>query len=230
MQKIRQTLQTLRWLLWKEILHEWRTKEVIVAMTLFSVGSFTLFHFALNRNQVDGALATGVLWATLLFAAILGVNRLFSAEHQNDALTGLLTTPINRTLIFVAKSITLGAYLLISQAVTVLVFAVLLLPEELFGKLPQIIPVLILANIGISMIGTLVAALATQSRTRELLVPLLSIPLFIPITIAGAKVTEPIFTLDASKTNDQQWLWTLGVYDVIFALIAIAVFDYLFDE
>ena len=121
-----------------------------------------MFHFALNRNTVDGDLAAGVLWVTLLFAAMLGVNRLFVADAEQGGFDGFLLAPVDRTAMLVAKALALLAYLLVLELVAVPAFALLLLGPPLGQALPGLLAVLALADLGVAAIGTLIAALAVQ--------------------------------------------------------------------
>ena len=154
-------------------------------MALFSVTTLVVFHFALQRGQVDGDLAAGVLWVTLLFAAMLGTSRLFVADHEEGGLDGFLLAPVDRTALLVAKALALLGFLVAVELVAVPAFALLLLGP---GPTPALSPrwsvVLLLADAGIAIIGTLVGALAVQTRARDLIVPLLALPLLIPVVIA----------------------------------------------
>src|SRR5580658_3879628 len=151
-------------------------------MSLFAVTTFVIFHFALNRGSVEGDLAAGVLWVTLLFAAMLGVNRLFVADADQGGFDAFLLAPVDRSAMFIAKALTLLVYLVALELVAVPAFGLLLLGAP-FG--------LALADIGIAAVGTLVAALAVQTRARDLLGPLLALPLLVPIVIGGSRASAP---------------------------------------
>jgi heme exporter protein B len=217
-------------LLRKELLVELRTLESVPAMSLFSLTTFVVFHFALNRTSVEGDLAAGILWVTLLFAAILGINRLFVADADQGGFDGFLLAPVDRTAMLIAKALTLLAYLLVLEIVAVPAFALLLLAGSLGRALPGLVWVLLLADIGIAAIGTLVAALAVRTRARDLLGPLLALPLLVPVVIGGARASSPLFTLPRSGGPAARWLLTLGLYDLIFGLIAFALFDFLLED
>jgi len=221
---------TVRALLRKELLVELRTLESVPGMCLFAVTTFVVFHFALNRNSVDGDLAAGILWVTLLFAAILGVNRLFVADAEEGGFDGFLLAPVDRGALFVAKALALLAYLVALELVAVPAFALLLLGASLGQALPDLFAVLALGDIGVAVIGTLVAALAVRTRARDLLGPLLALPLFVPLVIGGARATAPLFALGHATGSPVRWLVTLGLYDLVFGLIAFALFDFLLED
>jgi heme exporter protein B len=217
-------------LLRKELLVELRTLESVPGMSLFAVTTIVVFHFALNQNSVEGDLASGILWVTLLFAAMLGVNRLFVADEEQGGFDAFLLAPVDRSAMFLAKALALLAYLLVLEVVLVPAFGLLLLAPPLHQALPALIGVLLLGDVGIAVIGTLVAALAVRTRARDLLGPLLALPLLVPLVIAGARATSPLFALTHAGGVPARWLGTLGLYDLVFGLIAYAVFDFLLEE
>ncbi len=222
--------RTVRAVLRKELLVELRTLESVPAMTLFSLTTFVLFHFALNRNSVEGDLGAGILWVTLLFASILAVNRLFVADAEEGGFDGFLLAPVDRSAMFIAKVLTLLAYLLALEVVAVPAFALLLLGSPLGPALPGLVLTLLLADIGIAVIGTMVAAMAVRTRARDLLGPLLALPLFVPIVIGGARATAPLLAFSHATWPAGRWLATLGLYDLLFGLIAYALFDFLLED
>ena len=217
-------------LLRKELLVELRTLESVPGMSLFALTTFVVFHFALNRNSVDGDLAAGILWVTLLFAAILGVNRLFVADAEEGGFDGFLLAPVDRSAMFVAKALALLAYLAALELVAVPAFALLLLGPSLGQALPGLLAVLALGDLGVAVIGTLVAALAVRTRARDLLGPLLALPLLVPVVIGGARASAPLFSLAHATGPPARWLLTLGLYDLVFGLIAFALFDFLLED
>ncbi len=225
--------RTVGALLRKELLVELRTLESVPGMSLFAVTTFVVFHFALNRGSVEGDLAAGILWVTLLFAAILGVNRLFVADADQGGFDGFLLAPVDRSAMFVAKLLTLLAFLVVLELVAVPAFALLLLGAPLGPALGGLLATLALGDVGVAVIGTLVAALAVRTRARDLLGPLLSLPLFVPIVIGGARAVSPLLVqthAGGAGGPPIRWLLTLGLYDLVFGLIAYALFDFLLED
>ena len=214
----------------KDLRLELRAKESVPAMTLFSLTAYVLFHFGLDRDTLDGELASGVLWVTLLLAAVIGVTRLFAAEREQGGIEGLLLAPVDRTSLFLAKGAALFLFLCLLELVAVPAFGLLLLGPDLLAALPELVAVLALANVGLAAVGALTAALAAESRARELIVPLLLLPLVVPLLIAAAQATEPLLRPEATTEDLGRWLGLLALYDVVFALLAVAVFDYLLED
>ena len=223
-------IRTAAAVLRKDLRIEWRTKEAVPAMALFTVTVYVLFHFGLDRDSLDGELASGVLWVTLLLAAVIGVTRLFAAEREQGGLDAFLLAPVDRTALFVAKATALFVYLVALELVAVPAFAVLLLGPSVFDPLPELALVLLLADVGLAAVGALVSALAAETRARELIVPLLLLPLVVPLLIGAASATEPLFLSGGEPEDLGRYLALLGGYDLVFLLISLAVFDFLLDD
>jgi len=223
-------LPTVSALVRKDLLLERRTRETLTAMVLFSLSTFVVFHYALDRSSLDGDLASGVLWVTLLFAAVLAIGRLFVTEAEQGGFDGFLLAPVDRTALFVAKALVLCAFLIVLELILVPAFAVLLLGPGLGQALPELVAVLLLANVGIAVIGTLVGAIGVQTRSRDLIVPLLALPLIIPLLIAGAEATAPLLLDGGAEPLPGRWLAVLALYDGVFGLLAYAVFDFLLED
>jgi len=221
---------TVAALLRKELALELRTRESVPAMVLFTVTTYVLFHFGLDRDTVEGDLAAGVLWVTLLFAAVLGINRLFVAEHEQGGFDGFLLAPVDRTALLVAKAVTLLCFLCAVELIAVPAFGLLLLGPSLGQALPELALVVVLADVGIAAVGTLVAALAIQTRARDLIVPLLVLPLLVPVVLGASRATAPLLAQGGAEALPGDWLALLALYDLLFALIAYAVFDFLLED
>jgi heme exporter protein B len=214
----------------KDLLVELRTGEAVPTMVLFSISTFVLFHFALARDTVEGELAAGVLWVTLLFAAVLAIGRLFVAEREQGGFDGFLLAPVDRTSMFLAKAAVLLVFLVAVEIVAVPAFAILLLGPSPWGALPELVAVLALADIGVAVIGTLVGALGVQARARELIVPIMTLPLLIPVAIAAARATSPLLLEAGAAGLPGRWVAVLALYDLVFGLVALAIFDFLLEE
>jgi heme exporter protein B len=214
----------------KDLRIELRAKESVPAMTLFTLTVYVLFHFGLDRDSLDGELAAGVLWVTLLLAAVIGVSRLFAAEREQGGIDALLLAPVDRTSLFLAKAAALFLFLVAVEVTSVPAFAVLLLGPGLGGSMPELLLILALGNLGIAAVGALVAALAAETRARELIAPLLLLPLLVPVLIACAQATEPFLRQEQGPEDLARWLGLLTLYDVVFVLLSVAVFDYLLED
>ena len=213
----------------KDLLLELRTKETVPAMALFALVAYVLFHFALHRNALDGDLAAGVLWVTILLAAVLGVNRLFVAEREQGGFDGFLLAPVDRTAMLAAKVVALLCFLVVVEVIAVPAFFLLLLGPSAGPAFPELLAILALADVGLAVVGTLAAGLAVQTRARDLIGPLVTLPLLVPVVIAAARSTAPLFSVPAGGV-EAKWLAVLGLYDLVFVLLAYAVFDFLLED
>jgi heme exporter protein B len=223
-------MRTARAILRKDLLLELRTFETVPAMLLFSLATFVIFHFALNQATIGGQLAAGVLTATLLFASMLAVNRLFVAEREQGGFDAFLLAPVDRTAMLVAKASALFLFLVVLEVIAVPAFALLLLGPSLGPALPGLVAVLALADIALAVIGTLVSAIAVHTRARDLIGPVIGLPLLIPALIATARGIGPLLVNHSSGSPPGKWVAVLALYDLVFALLAYAVFDFLLEE
>jgi heme exporter protein B len=218
-----------RVILEKDLRTELRTLQSLPAMALFAVTTFVIFRFGLDRTELSGSLASGVLWATLLFAAILGINRLFVAERQEGGFDAIRLAPIDRTALFAAKAAALVAYLAILELIVVPVFAIFFLDSA--AALLPLAGVLLLADVGLAATGTLISSMAVNSRARDLLGPLVLLPLVVPLMIAATGASRHLLAVGGpGYERFGTWLAVLGLYDLIFLLVGYAVFDFLLED
>ncbi len=213
----------------KDLRVELRTLQSIPAMVLFSTTIYVIFRFGLDRTRLEGALAAGVLLVTVLFAALLAINRLFVAERDQGGLEAIRLAPVDATALFVAKAGALVIYLVVLELVAVPVFWLLFLGGG--GGLAPMVPVLLLLDIGLAVTGALVSPIATNSTARDLIGPLILLPLLVPPMIAASAAGERLLAAGGpSYERYGTWLGTLGLYDAVFLLIGLAVFDYLLED
>jgi heme exporter protein B len=200
----------------KDLRLELRARDTLPAMLLFVVSTLVVFHFVLPDGSSDLA-AKGVLWVAILFTALLGLARAFVAEREQNVLDGLVLAPSDRSAIWLGKALALLVFLVLAEIVALPAFA------AFFAALgPATIAAVALADIGICAVGTLLAGMAVASRARELLLPLLFLPLAIPIVVGG---------VGASVVDDPgRYLAFLALYDAIFALVSWASFEYVVTE
>jgi heme exporter protein B len=223
---VRTALTVLR----KDLLLELRGLETLPAMVLFAIVTFVIFHFGLNRDTIDGQLAAGVLTVTLLFAAMLGINRLFVAEREQGGFDAFLLAPVDRSALLVAKATALFLFLVVLEVIAVPAFGLLLLGPSLGPGLPGLIAVLALGDVALAVIGTLVSAIAVQTRARDLIGPIIGLPLLLPALIGMARGAGPLLVAHGSSAPPGRWVAILALYDVVFALLSYAVFDFLLED
>jgi heme exporter protein B len=223
------TVRAFRAILAKDLRVELRTLQSVPAMALFAVTTFVLFRFGLDRESLSGSLAAGVLLATILFAAILAINRLFVSERDEGGFDAIRLAPVDASALFGAKAVALVIYLAVLEVIAVPVFAVFF--GNSWSGLPALAGVLLLADLGLAATGALVSAIAAHSRARDLLVPLLMLPLLVPVMIGAANAAEPLLAAGgASYDGLLKWLAVLALYDMTFAAVGYAVFDFLLED
>ena len=170
-----------------------------------------------------------MLWATLLFAAVLGINRLFVAEREEGGFDAIRLAPIDRSVLFAAKAAALR-HLPAGAGAGRGADLRPLLPRTRRRWRPLAL-VLLLADLGLAATGTLISSMAVNSRARDLLVPLVLLPLVVPLMIAATGATEPLLALGGPGYHRfGTWLMVLGLYDLIFGLVGYAVFDFLLED
>ena len=223
-------MRTILTILRKDLLLELRGFETLPAMILFAIVTFVIFHFGLNRDTIDGQLAAGVLTVTLLFAAMLGINRLFVAEREQGGFDAFLLAPVDRSALLVAKATALFLFLVVLEVIAVPAFGLLLLGPSLGPALPGLIAVLALGDVALAVIGTLVSAIAVQTRARDLIGPIIGLPLLLPALIGMARGAGPLLVAHASSSPPGKWVAILALYDLVFALLSYAVFDFLLED
>jgi len=213
----------------KDLRVELRTLQSIPAMLLFATTIFVIFRFGLDRTRLDGALAAGVLLVTILFAALLAINRIFVAEREQGGFEAIRLAPADGTALFFAKAAALLVYLVVLELFALPVFWLFFLDGGA-GLLPML-PVLLLLDAALAITGALISPMATNSRARDLIGPLILLPLLIPAMIAAAGAGQHLLAAGGpSYEKYGTWLGMLGLYDLIFLLIGWAAFDFLIED
>ena len=212
---------------WKDLAAELRSRELLSAMLVFSLLVILIFNFALELDiTTRRAVTSGVLWTTFAFAGTLGLNRSMAVEKDRGCLDGLLLAPVDRSAIYFGKVISNLAFMLIVEAIVLPVYSVLY-NINLFQ--PGLLLVILLGSVGYTTVGTLLSSMAVQTRTRDVLLPILLFPVVVPILIAAVKASGGYLT-GAGMDEILPWLNLLIAYDVIFTAIAFMVFDYVVEE
>jgi len=192
----------------KDLLLELRAKETVPAMLLFVLATLVVFHFALPTGTSETA-ARGLLWSALVFTALLGLTRAFVPEREQGMLDALVLAPCDRSAIWLGKALSVLAFLVAAEVVALPAFAAFFSAVD-----GRTVAAVALADAGICAVGALFGAMAVAGRARELLLPILFLPMAIPIVVGGVG----------------GYLWFLTLYDAIFVLLAWATFEYVVAE
>ncbi len=212
---------------WKDALSEMRSREIVFSVLVFTLLVIVIFNFAFTANQETLVLiAPGMLWVTFTFAGILSLNRCFIPEKEEGCLEGLMVCPISREVIYTGKMLGSLLFMLIIEAIALPAFAVLFNLAVL--SLP-LIAVTILATIGFVAVGTLFSALAVNTKARELILPILFLPIVVPVIIGAVKATGLALT-GGTWADVASWLRIIGAFDVVFLVVSFLVFTYVIEE
>lgn len=212
----------------KEIRAEMRTRDLLQTTITFVVIVVVLFSFAFEPTAAEARrYGPGLLWIALLFASSLMLNPSFAKEQTNDTIYALRTAPVSPFAIYLGKMLANLLFLFITEAILLPVFGVLY-NVSLWPVLGRLVLILVLGAFGIAVTGTVFSAVATQARMREVLLPLLLLPVLVPLLIAAVEATAALFS-DA-PTLDRTWLAVLVAFDVIFFATAWMLSDYLLEE
>lgn len=222
-----QFLRSLIAIIWKDLAAELRSRELLSSMLVFALLVILIFNFSLELDaQTRATVTSGVLWVTFSFAGTLGLNRSMAMEKDRGCLDGLLLAPVDRSVIYFGKAIGNLIFMLIVEAIVLPVYSVLY-SINLF--VPGLLLVILFGSIGYVAVGTLLSSMAVQTRTRDVLLPILLFPLVIPVLIAAVKASTG-FLQGVELIDIRPWINLLLVYDVIFIAVAFMVFDYIVEE
>ena len=225
---LRSYLNKIGTIVWKDVVAEMRTKEAITAMLVFAVLVVLIFNFAFDLRPPEERLqnAPGLLWVAFTFAGVLGLNRTFVVEKDRGSLEGLLLAPVDRSAIYVGKFISTFLFMTLVEAVTLPIFTIL---NNVPVLLPELIPVIILGTFGFVTIGTLLSAMTVNTRSREVMLPILLFPMMVPVIIAAVRATGAVLQGNGLSTVGD-WMGMLISFDIIFFVVCFLVFDYVVEE
>jgi len=211
----------------KDLLLELRNKDVVVAVAGFALLVMVIFTFSLNLTQDNARLiGPGVLWAAVAFAGVTGLNRAFSLEVEGNTLEALMLAPISRDLIFLGKALGNFLFITVALAVVLPVFAVLF---NLIIFRWEMLAISLLTTIGFSAVGTLFAAMSVRVRAREVMLPLLFLPVVTPLIMAAVESTSHMVN-GRSWSDMSQWLQLAAAFDVIFIVVSAFVFQHILED
>lgn len=222
-------LRAMGAVVWKDLSAELRSRELISAMLIFALLVILIFNFALDLDPAarrEPTITAGILWVIFVFAGTLGLNRSMAIEKDRGCIDGLLLAPVDRSAIYFGKTLGNLVFMLMVEIIVLPIYS-LLYNVNLFN--PGLLLVILLGSIGYVAVGTLLAAMAVQARTRDILLPILLFPVVLPVILAAVKASTGF--LDGVEIDlIRPWLNLLLAYDIIFSAVAFMVFDYVVEE
>ena len=220
-------LKAILAIVWKDLRAEFRSFELVSSMLVFSLLVILIFNFALELDiKTRQTVTAGVLWSTFAFAGTLGLNRSMSIEKDRGCMDGLLLAPVDRSAIYFGKFISNMAFMLLVETFVLPIYS-LLYNTNLFQ--PGLLVVILLGSIGYTAVGTLLAAMSVQTRTRDVLLPILLFPVAFSVLLAAVKASGG-FLSNSELTEILLPINLLIAYDVIFIAVAFMVFDMVVEE
>lgn len=222
-----QLLRPIGVLVWKDILLELRSRELVVSVLVFGLVVVIVFNFALNVTpERVTTVAPGILWVAFAFAGILAMNRAFAREKEQGGLDGLLLTPVSRDSIFLGKAAASFLFMLLVEAILLPIFAGLLNFSALSFTL---VLTIVLATVGFALVGTLFSAIAVQTKSREILLPVLFFPVILPVIVGAVEATKQAIGGE-SIVGIGHWLPLIGAFDALFLVICPWAFSLVVEE
>jgi heme exporter protein B len=214
-------------ILWKDILVQLRTRDIISSTLVFGILVIVVFNFAFEPDSVRPDLvAPGILWVAFTFAGVLSLNRSFILEKEKDCLQGLMLCPVGREVLYAGKMLGCLLFMLLIEAIILPVFAVLF---DLPVFLPKLAVITFLATVGFALVGTLFSALSVHTKAREVMMPVLFFPVVVPVIIAAVKASE--LTLKGEPWGElASWLEIIIAFDVVFLVVSPWVFGNVLEE
>lgn len=213
----------------KDLAIEFRTRSAFLSAAVFSLLAIVIFYFAWDPTAIPAAdLAPGVLWVIFTFSGLLGLHRSFGVEHEDRALDALLASPVDREAIFLGKALANLMFVLAVQLVSVPAIALFYNATPASG-IAALAGILFLAAVGLVTVGTLFSAVAANTRLAELLLPMLSLPFFVPIVMPAAQATARVLS-GRPLGEAAPWLQLLGAFDLVFLLACTLIFPYTLEE
>jgi heme exporter protein B len=212
---------------WKDIISELRTREIIFSVLVFAILVLVIFNFAFATDKKTMAtVAPGILWVAFTFSGVLALNRAFIPEKEENCLEGLMACPVGREVIYAGKALGSLAFLLMIEAIILPIFA-------LFFNLPvlslELITITFAATVGFVAVGTLFSALAVNTRAREMVLPILFLPIVAPVIICAVEASALAIN-GQSWREIISWLGVILAFDAIFLTVPFLVFPYIIEE
>ena len=222
-------LNVIRWIVWKDLATELRNRETISSMLFFALIVILIFSFSFSMDQQAAReVIAGIIWVAFAFTGIIGLGKSFSAELQNDCLEALQMVPESKGAIYLGKVVANFSFMFV---VEILLFPMFMIFFNLnvVEEISLLLLIFFLATVGLSAVGTLFSALTVQVRAREVMLPILLLPLVVPVMIAAVEATKGALHGDP-LTMYSQWLELLAIFDIIFTVVSFWMFEFVMDN
>ncbi|MCZ6800706.1 MAG: heme exporter protein CcmB [Nitrospirae bacterium] len=221
-------LNTIRWMVWKDLIIEIRSRETISSMFFFALIVILVFSFSFSMDQQAAReLIAGIMWVAFAFTGIIGLGKSFSAELQNDSLEYLQISPVPKGAIYLGKVLANLAFIFTVEVILFPMF-IILFNLDIIEEIPILLLIFFLATLGLAAVGTLFSALTVQIRAREVMLPILLLPLVVPVMIAAVEASKGALGGDPLSLY-RQWLELLVIFDLIFTVVSFWMFEFIME-
>ena len=222
-------ISVIRWIAWKDLISEIRSRENISSMFFFALIVILIFGFSFSTDQQTArVLMPGIMWVAFVFTGIIGLGKSFAAELENDCLENLQLSPVPRGAIYLGKLLSNFFFMLIVEIILIPLFFILFNLDAIDNILLLVL-ILIVGTLGVSAVGTLFSALTVQIRAREVMLPILLLPMIVPVMIGAVEATRGVLNGDPFSVY-RQWIDLLVVFDVIFVIVSFWVFEFVLEN
>ncbi|MCH2507535.1 MAG: heme exporter protein CcmB [Dehalococcoidia bacterium] len=224
---MKRSLIAIKTMVWKDLLLELKSKDVIISIVSFALLALVIFNFAFgSSSQLASLIAPGAIWVSITFAGVIGLNRLFVIEHDQGSIVGLLLTPVSRDSIYFGKMLSMFVFLTISEIILLPIYAILFNTSITH---PIFLLIVVLGTIGFASLGTLFSAMAVNTRSREIMLPVMFLPIVMPILIGSVVASANI--LDGGGWSDAaRGIHIIIVFDVLSLVVSPLLFEQIMQE
>ena len=224
---MKRSVVAIKTILWKDLLLELKSKDVIISIVSFALLALVIFNFAFGSSpQLASLIAPGAIWVSITFAGVIGLNRLFVIEHDQGSIIGLLLTPVSKDSIFFGKMLSMFVFLTISEIILLPIYAILFNTSITH---PIFLLIVVLGTIGFASLGTLFSAMAVNTRSREIMLPVMFLPIVMPILIGSVVASANI--LDGGGWSDSaRGIHIIIVFDVLSLVVSPLLFEHIMQE
>ena len=224
---MKRSLIAIKTMLWKDLLLELKSKDVIISIVSFALLALVIFNFAFgSSSQLASLIAPGAIWVSITFAGVIGLNRLFVIEHDQGSIVGLLLTPVSRDSIYFGKMLSMFVFLTISEIILLPIYAILFNTSITH---PIFLLIVVLGTIGFASLGTLFSAMAVNTRSREIMLPVMFLPIVMPILIGSVVASANV--LDGGGWSDAaRGIHIIIVFDVLSLVVSPLLFEQIMQE
>lgn len=214
-------------LTWKDILLEMRSKDILISVVVFGIVVVVMFNFALNVDAMSAdRLAPGILWVAFAFSGVLAMNRSYALEKDKGSLEGLLLCPVSGDELYFGKMLGIFLFMIIIQVILLTVFAILF---NFSGFSASLGLAIVLATLGFASVGTLFAAISVQTRSREIMLPILFFPIILPVLVGAIEITSSAIAGEGIPGGGR-WLPLLAIFDAMFLVLCPWIFRSVLEE